>query len=113
MTATASRFNLGMSSQAYLPDDLEEIPIGSMMIGESGYTVPWAMAVDPNGGLWLHAGYTYDDRPGGKGKTTNMKVTRTEKGYVVDITREGLDYRWKKYELQRGIRWLPIVKLIR
>lgn len=68
-----------------------EREIRQMLIGESGWTVPWGMYADEEGRLWLNDTYTVSDTPGG---TVNMLVTRTDSGYVVDFRKS--DHRWTK-----------------
>jgi hypothetical protein len=64
--------------------------IASMDIGESGWTVPWAMHHDAHRDLWLNGSYTIHDRPGG---TAQMLIRRDDRGWHVDASSCG-DHLW-------------------
>lgn len=65
-----------------LPEQFEEQTIDCMMVGESGYTVPWAMWVDTARRCWLHPRYTVRSEPFG---TATMRIERQDDGYHVEI----------------------------
>jgi hypothetical protein len=71
---------------ATLPEGLAgaDHSIASMDIGESGWTVPWAMYHDKQRRLWLNGSYTVTFRPGG---TAEMYIKRDEAGWHVDASR--------------------------
>lgn len=69
-----------MSKQAVLPDALESRSLSSMSIGETGWTVPWAMWVDRQRRCWLNPGFLAESDPGG---TVEMKVELRDDGYHV------------------------------
>ena len=66
---------------ARLPESMERRDIiGNMEVGETRYTVPWAMWADEERRLWLIPGHSTEDRPGG---TVQMRITRVEEGFRV------------------------------
>lgn len=62
-----------------------------LRVGESCYTVPWALWVRTDGACFLNENYTAYFHPEG---TVKMKVVREEEGYVVYIY--DIDYKWTK-----------------
>lgn len=73
---------------AVLPEGLASADhsIASMDIGDSGWTVPWAMYHDKERKLWLNGNYTLHSRLGG---TVQMLVRRDEDGWHVDASQCG------------------------
>ena len=69
--------------QATLPRSREEATIGSMVAGDSGFAVPWAMYADSDGRLWLNGKYPIRGTYGG---TSQMKVKCDPDGYKVDAS---------------------------
>ena len=68
-------------TQPNLPDPMSFMGvgyIGNMKIGESGYTVPWAMSFENNGKSWIDTNFEIKSSPRG---TSTMMVTRLEDGY--------------------------------
>jgi hypothetical protein len=55
--------------------------IRGMEVGQSGYTVPWAMGIDKDGECFLRGSYTCSDDTGG---TCCLYVERRKDGYYVD-----------------------------
>ncbi len=98
---------------ARLPEDRTEDSIGTMSIGESGYTVPWAMWPDMDGALWINGHYPIHRNPGG---TVSMLVTRTTHGYEVDVTKgHAAEYRWSpssKDSFVSDADVLPVLSII-
>lgn len=100
---------------AILPQERYEPTIAEMSIGESGYTVPWAMWPDMDGRLWIAGAYTLHDNPHG---TAAMKVTRHKDGYEVDIrSGHAAEYRWTPTDqggsqFVGGTEALPVVEVI-
>lgn len=96
-----------MSKHATLPDNAAvETHLRDMQVGDTGFTVPWAMSVDRDRKCWLRASYPIDPQPGG---TVQMRVTRTQDGYhawLVD------DYAYDPDELP-AFEFLPVVELHR
>jgi hypothetical protein len=95
--------------QAELPSGMSdaEVSIAAMEIGETRWTVPWAMSADRERRLWLRGDYTADQTPGGPGKTTNMRVWRDVDGWHVDASRCRSDERWSTSGPPMQA-WLPI-----
>lgn len=79
---------LGM---AKLPQDKEENTIGKMKVGETGYTVPWAMWVDKERNCWLNEDYTIHK---GRGGTVQLKIERLKEGYIAYINDKNLNEKW-------------------
>jgi hypothetical protein len=69
-----------MKNQATLPQAYRESTISAMHVGQTVFTVPWAVWVDHDMLCWLHPGYSVDSGPGG---TVQMQVTRKADGYHV------------------------------
>ena len=86
-----------MSSK--LPGELTQLLIAHMKVGDSGYTVPWAMWADVNGDLWIHGGYPVWSESGGTG---HMHIERTETDMRVRKSTIG-DYKYtpeaRKYDI--------------
>ena len=79
---------------AQLPSThIEDKLIGSMLVGESGYVVPWCMWTDFYSECFLNESYTYHHKKGG---TVCMKIKRVPDGYVVDLS--GVEHRWVPQE---------------
>jgi hypothetical protein len=55
--------------------------IRGMEVGQSGYTVPWAMGIDADGECFLHGSHTCHETPRG---TVCLYVERRKDGYYVD-----------------------------
>lgn len=67
--------------------------IDSLMPGEGGFTVPWAMFVGADRQCWLRG--TYSVHPQRRG-TRDMSVIRDTNGYyIVDVGREDRRLDWK------------------
>ncbi len=99
-------------TQAQLPDHLEEVTIRDMLEGESGYTAPWAMWADANGRLWLNGSYPFRKEAGEAGKTAQMKITRINKSFEVDISR-CKNERWALMEIPSwDAARLPVINLV-
>lgn len=67
-------------ANAMLPESAESRTIAGMLVGETAYTVPWAMWVDSDRRLWLNPRYDRHTRRGG---TVQMRIRRTSRGFVV------------------------------
>lgn len=90
-------------------DRIETNYIGNLKLGESGYTVPWAVTVSHDQKwCYLDIGYVYTPKPCG---TSTMKVTRREdRHFSIDITGCG-DYKWGK--MSGGICVVgPVVRVV-
>ena len=97
---------------AILPEHLEEVTIKDMIIGESGYTVPWAMYAERDGTLWLNGDYMFEKEPGG---TVEMKIERVNGGYKVDIRRvDEKSRRWSSTGpgFFGSFKPVPVVELV-
>ena len=95
---------------AKLPEFYEQPTIALLSVGESAWTVPWAMWIDRTRGCWLHPNYSVHQTPGG---TVTMQVHRTEQGYDVDISRCS-HFRWSLGEPHYAGShddWLPVDNL--
>ena len=87
--------------QAILPPGLSKTDhsISTMRVGESGYTVPWAMYHKKDRSLWLNGNYTISPRPGG---TVTMFVSRGENGWDVVANKVPKDSTWEEAEYVGG-----------
>lgn len=83
--------NAGAAPQERLSENLEQRYLKDMAIGESTWTVPWALWIRASRTVWLNTNTTADEEPGG---TVCMKVTRTCTGYDIDITDVYESYDW-------------------
>jgi len=105
----------------------DSLPIKELRVGQSGYTVPWAMHVDRDGRGWLDPEYTVEQKPTPTG-TLSMLVTRTPAGYYLKLsfpyarqfewnTWRGTDYdaveRQKAADKIRADTWIPVAGVIR
>lgn len=63
-----------------LPSSMHERTIDSLEVGESGYTMSWAMWVDLNSNMWLNPKYPVGAEVVG---TSNMRVERRGDGFHV------------------------------
>lgn len=63
-----------------LPQDMIQITIADLKVGEEAYTVPWAMWVDLECNMWLsvHFSYSHDARG-----TQHMRIRREVEGFTV------------------------------
>ena len=68
--------------QAKLPADKKKKTIGDMEVGESGYSVPWAIKINKNMVAWLDADYTIRNQKSGAADT---KITKEAEGYAVEV----------------------------
>jgi hypothetical protein len=87
---------------AQSPVTLKDLPVGS-----SGYTVPWALWVDPERRTWLHPDYPVYEEPQGHAA---MWVAHTPEGYAA-IPPEYYD--WKRNEAHGAVpppamQFLPV-----
>jgi hypothetical protein len=78
-----------------------------MQVGESGFTVPWAMRVDRDRKCWLRAGCLVEAASGG---TVRMHVRREEDGYHAWFVE---DFRYTLDDLQSSVEFVPVVELHR
>lgn len=69
-----------MTPHATLPPSLEEPTIGKMIVGQNGYTVPWAMWADTDRRCWLKASFPCLPTMSG---TVRMYIERRTDGYHV------------------------------
>lgn len=66
---------------ARLPEKLvKHNHIHEMMVGQSGFTVPWAMSINKQRLCSLRPDYTFYDKPGG---TVSLWIQKTPTGYRV------------------------------
>jgi hypothetical protein len=85
--------------------------IKDMAVGESGYTVPWAVMLDPQDRAYIRLDYTIESSPEG---TVEMKITRigpgradyeidlsTTKNFWSDIDFEEEPYRWTRFDAKQ------------
>lgn len=70
-------------TQAQLPESLREQTLLDLKVGQSTWTVPWAMYRDEKGAYMLNGNYSTKDQPGG---TLQLRVKRTGTGYIADTT---------------------------
>ena len=73
-----------------IPDHLITIGIADMLVGESGWTVPWAMYADYDGELYINGKYPFEMNKHG---TVAMLIRRSDKGFVVDTAECG-EHKW-------------------
>lgn len=73
-----------------LPEHLEEPTLGSMLVGESAWTVPWAMRITTDRRCYVDPRFTPHDRLHG---TASMRLTRVPDGWQADLSEVG-DFRW-------------------
>ncbi len=71
---------------SFLPDHMEEDTIERMELGDTGYTVPWAMYVERDRSMWINGKYTVSQGPGG---TVHMLIKRMSDGVEVDSSTIG------------------------
>jgi len=93
-----------VTKHATLPAEAFERTIADLRVGESGWTVPWAMDHDEERRCWLNPRHTISQEPGG---TVQMQVARREDGYHVWLAP---DYRYHPNS-NPGKGYLPVVEL--
>lgn len=82
--------------------------IRDMAVGETGYTVPWALWSDAEDRLWIEGDYIVLGKARG---TARMFVARKADGYKVDIGRgRTVDTLWRPLHFAPGT--LPVVEVI-
>lgn len=93
--------------QVKMPEELLEITIRHMKVGEKGYTVPWAVLVEPENRLTsIDTNYTVTSSPNG---TRSMLVERAEEGYIITVP---TDYKFSTGGIHLGAKqsdFAPIV----
>ena len=72
-----------------LPKSKEEKLIKDLKVGESCYTVPWAMWVNKDNVCFLREDFKASSSKGG---TVELKIERVEDGYIAYI--HSIDYKW-------------------
>jgi len=65
---------------AILPENLEGLTIDSIVVGDSGFIVPWGMWVDTQRHCWLHPKYPIHTSACG---TTRMRIELRQDGFHV------------------------------
>jgi len=81
-----------------IPEELIETDtLAQLKIGETAYTVPWAMAVTELGECYLNGDYTFHQEPGG---TIQMLIRKTKDGYEVEVP------QGYKYQPSRNNPWV-------
>ena len=78
------------AGQAQLPETCRKRTIAEMDIGESAWTVPWAMSADHHAKLWLRGDYLIELTPCG---TACLLVRRADDGWHVDASMVE-DFTW-------------------
>lgn len=89
---------------------LDQNTLANMSVGESRYTLPWAMWVDSDMECWLHPDYPAERSTGG---TVQMRVKRTRDGYIV-FPPPGETYKpsaRQPYASPDDTQWLPVVEV--
>jgi len=66
--------------QSVLPEHLIRTTIADLVIGESAYVVPWAIAVDEWNRVWIRTDFEFRKAPFG---TSQVKVTRRSRYFGV------------------------------
>lgn len=76
-----------------LPEKYEttEPRVGELKIGESGWTLPWALGFGPNGHGFINSHYPVLPRQHG---TADVHVAMTEDGLIVDLSHSR--HTWRK-----------------
>ena len=92
---------------AQLPDEGERCQrrIQDLEIGDSGWTVPWAMAADADGRLWLNSGVAIFLYPKG---VVRLLVRRTSRGWEVDASACQNDVWHRKPNLKGQARGIAV-----
>ena len=90
--------------QSTLPDSLVEETIRDLAIGETAFTVPWAMFADRPKRLWIILSYPFTLQPHG---TMQMEIRRTAQGVQVKSSTLG-DFRYTPEELGTESDYLPV-----
>ncbi len=80
--------------------------VETMKIGETSYTLPWAMEVTKGHQCYLNGHYPTTPYPY---KTSTLKVTRTLEGYVVDVP-DGCFF--KPVGGVHGNQYIPVLQVV-
>lgn len=87
-----------------LPEEHEETMILSLLgVGETGWTVPWAMWADESGHCWLRGEYLYANALAG---TLQMRVEHRTDGVYVGIPS---DARYRRDRKQWNGASIPVM----
>jgi len=99
--------------QALLPDELREKTLADLEVGDSAWTVPWAMWVDNSNRCWLHPDCSASVYGGG---TLQMLVARRAHGYSVGLLPD-CSHKWTPsdvpgYADSATAIWIPVVEFL-
>ncbi len=99
-------------AQATLPQGMasSDHSIAVMDVGESGWTVPWAMYHDKERHLWLNGAYPLRPASGG---TAQMLVTRSEDGWHVNAKLIEGSYQWNEAGYVGAYPPIRVVEFVR
>ena len=95
----------GIKTQSFLPENLETITISSLMEDETVYVVPWAIAADDEGRLWIRGDHTFSREPDG---TSHVKITMCDESVVVERDTIG-DHSYERHSIKPGNQMLPVI----
>lgn len=92
---------------AILPENMEQETIFKMVVGETGWIVPWALHVSPDGEMWIRGDYSIVHQEHG---TSCVQIKRASGKVLVNrkhLERSG--HKFIKYPRpDRDWQWLPV-----
>lgn len=91
---------------AVIPDDKMEKQIAGLAIGESAWTVPWAIELDAGQRAFLNTHFSQHENPGG---TVQLKVTRERDGWKAELYDR--EYKFNRGDGNVGLHCEPITSI--
>lgn len=79
---------MGAMKHAKMPEEFCDRTLGSLTVGETAWTMPWALWVDSERDCWVDPNMIFQDHSSG----CTIKVTREIGGFEVEL--KGCNYRW-------------------
>ena len=96
-----------LAAPAKMPERAFARHASDMSVGESAWTVPWALCIEADRTVWINPSFSVDGAsPGG---TIQLKITRTKSGFTALLH----DYPgWKFDDVSESCpHELPVVEL--
>lgn len=83
---------------AKLPETRKIGKIRNLQIGESRFTVPWAMIIDESNNCYIQLDFNACEDRGG---TAQLKVILTDGGYICEINDPQIKFKWDTSDISQ------------